>query len=152
MNKLVVALAALFASAVLAPAAQAFDCDADDASDVAECVRSAMKVPGIRQLLPPSARPSAAIKEACDADDADDLRECLKGLKIPGASRLVPPNARPAAEIPVEKKSADRAEAAPAAASIASDRPAKRGGSDEGPLCQKYFPNVGKLVSVPCRE
>lgn len=153
MNKIVIALAALFASAVFTPAAQAFDCDADDAADVADCARSVMKMPGIRQILPPAARPSAVIKEECDADDADDLKECLKGLKMPGASRLPPPDARPAAEVPVEGRLPDKAEAAPAAGTIASsEKPANPAGSDETRLCQKYFPNVGKMVSVPCRE
>ena len=147
MNKIVIALAALFASAMFAPAAQALDCDADDASDIADCMRSIMKAPAIRQVLPPTARPPAAIKGDCDADDADDLKECLRGLKMPGVGQLMPKGARPTAESPSEAMLPEKAELAPAAAS-----PAKLRGLDDGTLCQKYFPNVGKLVSVPCPE
>ena len=88
MNKIVIALAALFASAMFAPAAQALDCDADDASDIADCMRSVMKAPGMRQMLPRAARPPAVIKGDCDADDAEELKECLRGLKMPGVGRL----------------------------------------------------------------
>jgi hypothetical protein len=156
MNKIVSAVAALFASAVLAPAAQAYDCsDPDDAAEVAACVRGAVKkVPGIPQVLPPVARPSVVIKPECDADDADDVKECLRGLKLPSAGRVIPQGTRPAAEIPVEKKLPAKVETAPPApppAPVAApEKPAKVGGLEESGLCQKYFPNIGKLISVPC--
>jgi len=154
MNKTVVAVAALLASAIFAPAAHAADCDPDDdAAEIAECVRRAVKIPGLRQVLPPAARPSTAIKPECDADDEDDLKECLRGLKMPGAGRRVAPGGRPAAEMPVERKPPGKAEAAPAAASIAAtDRPAAVKEPDATRRCQKYFPNVGKTLSVPCNE
>jgi hypothetical protein len=150
MNRIVVALAALLASAIFVPAAQADCSDPDDASDVAACIRSIVKVPPLRTTLPPAAMPSAAMKERCDADDAEELKECLRALKAPAARQIVPPAVRPKAEVPGPP---DRAEAEPAAATIASsEKPAPRGESDATPLCQKYFPNVGKVVSVPCSE
>ena len=153
MNRIIIALAALFASAIFVPAAHAECSDPDDASDVADCVRSIVKVPGMRRVLPPVARPPAVIRGECDADDADDLKECLKGLKVPGVGRLPPSAGRPAAEMPAERKLPDKADAAPAAGTIAStEKPEKSGEPDKGPLCQKYFPNVGRLVLVPCSE
>jgi hypothetical protein len=153
MRKLVVALAALLASAIFVPAAHADCSDPDDASDVADCVRSIVKVPALRPTLPRAAMPSAAMKQRCDADDADDLKECMQGLKLPSAGRIVPPDARPTAEFPVGKLLPEKAEATPTAASIAStETPGKLREPNEGPLCQKYFPNVGKLISVPCRD
>jgi hypothetical protein len=153
MNKIVVALGALFASAVFAPAAQAF-CDQDDASDVADCVRGAVKrVPGLPKVLPPTPRSPAVVKGDCDADDADELKECLRGLKIPSARQLIPQGTRPAAEIPAEKKSPDRVEAvspAPSAPVATTEKPAKVGGLEESSLCQKYFPNIGKVLAVAC--
>src|SRR5712671_7871406 len=133
MNKIVIALAALFASAIFAPAGRAHDCsDPDDAADVADCVRGAVKkVPGIPQVLPPVARPPAALKAQCDADDADELKECLRGLKLPGARQVMPQGTRPAADIPVEKKLPTSVEAAPPALPApvaASEKPAKVGG------------------------
>jgi hypothetical protein len=153
MNKIVIAFAALLASAVFVPAAHADCSDPDDASDVADCVRSIVKVPALRPTLPPAAMPSAAMKERCDADDADDLKECMQGLKVPGVSRLAPPDARPAAEIPLERQLPDKAEAAPTAATVASsEKPAKLAEPDEAALCQRYFAGVGQMVLVPCRD
>jgi hypothetical protein len=149
MNKIVIVLAALFASAIFAPATRAHDCsDPDDAANVAKCVRGV--VPGMR---PPVARPPAVTKSQCDADDADELKECLRGLRLPGARQVIPQGTRPAAEIPVEKKLPTSVEAAPPAppAPVAtSEKPAKVGGLEEPALCQKYFPNIGQMIAVPC--
>ena len=61
MNKTLIALAALFATA-MAPAAHA--CDREDIAE-GECARG-VRMPGLRQLLPPTVRPSAVAKEQCD--------------------------------------------------------------------------------------
>jgi hypothetical protein len=152
MHRTVLALAALLASAAFVPAAQAHDCsDADDAADVADCMRSMLKAPTLRQVLPPVPRPSASIKSQCDADDAEELKECLRGLKAPGVGRLAPPDARPVAGVPVEKRLPDRTEAAPATVA-STERPARLVEPDAAALCQKYFPNVGQMVPVPCSE
>lgn len=156
MHRTVLALAALLASAAFVPAAQAHDCsDADDAADVADCMRSMLKAPTLRQVLPPVPRTPAALpsamKPGCDADDADELKECLRALKTPGVGRLVPPDARPVAAIPVEKRLPDRIEAAPATVA-STERPARLVEPDATALCQKYFPNVGQMVLVPCSE
>jgi hypothetical protein len=145
MNKTLIALAALFASAILAPAAQA--CDPEDIAE-GECARG-VRIPSLRQLLPPAVRPSAVAKEQCDADDAAELRECLRGLKIPSARRLVAPDAQPAAGVS-EKVAPDKTAGAPAPSTLASSE--KPDVPEPASLCQKYFPNVGQLITVPCGE
>ena len=108
MNKTLIALAALFATA-MAPAAHA--CDREDIAE-GECARG-VRMPGLRQLLPPTVRPSAVAKEQCDADDAAELTECLRGLKMPSAHRIAAPDAQPAAGVS-EKVAPDRTAGAPA--------------------------------------
>ena len=153
MNKIVTALAAMLACAIFVPAAHAFDCDADDAADVAECARSVMKAPGIRRLLPTPAGPSASLKQQCDADDAEEMKECMRELQASRANRLPPMGARPFAQAPAERKVPEKVEATPTTAMIvSSEKTARFAAPDDGPLCQKYFPNVGKLVSVPCSQ
>jgi hypothetical protein len=148
MTRLLLALAALVASALLAPAAQAFDCDIEDAADLRECLRGA-KVPAIRQLVPPSIRAPAVRSEACDPDEVEDVAKCLRGLRLPGLRHAVPSEVRPAVEPkesrPVPESKPEVARAAPAA----TDSTARQ---DDGPKCRKYFPNVGQMVLVPCGE
>ena len=96
MNKTLIALAALFASAICAPAARRLR---PRKTLPRASARAGSGSPSLRQLLPPVVRPSAVAKEECDADDAAELRECLRGLKMPSARRLAPPDAQPAAGI-----------------------------------------------------
>ena len=72
MKQLLLALTALFASVLIVPAAQASDCDADDAEELARCLARA-KMPGAASSLPPPGRSPAAIATKCDPDE-DDLR------------------------------------------------------------------------------
>jgi hypothetical protein len=144
MNKIIVVLAALVAAAFLTPAAQAFDCDADDAAEVADCVRSVLKVPGLPRVLPPVVRPPAVLRDGCDLEDADDVAECMRKMRVPGVGRLLPKAASPADEIVPTEVLPGKIELAPAAG------PAKLGGPDGGILCQKYFPSLGRMVLVPC--
>ena len=148
MNKTLIALAALFASAIARLRLDA--CDPEDIAE-GECARG-VRMPGLRQLLPPTVRPSAVAKEQCDADDAAELRECLRGLKMPSARRIAAPDAQPAAGVS-EKVAPDRTAGAPAPSTLASsEKPAKPDGPEPASLCQKYFPNVGQLITVPCGE
>jgi hypothetical protein len=148
MNKTLIALAALFASVISAPAARA--CDPEDIAE-GECARG-VRIPSLRQLLPPTVRPSAVAKEQCDADDPAELRECLRGLKIPSARRLAAPDAQPAAGVS-EKVAPDKTAGAPAPSTLASsEKPAKPDVPEAASLCQKYFPNIGQLITVPCGE
>jgi hypothetical protein len=87
-------LAALVSIILLAPTAFAFDCDPDD---IADCVRSILKVPPVRQVVPSIPRPPAVLKGECDADDEDDVKACLRGLRVPGVGRYSEPDARPVA-------------------------------------------------------
>jgi hypothetical protein len=148
MNKTLIALAALFASLISAPAARA--CDPEDIAE-GECARG-VRIPSLRQLLPPAIRPSAVAKEQCDADDAAELRECLRGLKIPSARRIAAPDAQPPAEVS-EKVAPDRTAGAPAPSTLASsEKSVKPDVPEATSLCQKYFPNIGQLITVPCGE
>lgn len=155
MHKLGAMLATLVAIVLLAPTAFAFDCDADD---LADCVRSILKVPPVRQVVPSIPRPQAVLKGECDADDEDDVKACLHGLRVPGGGRLAEPDVRPVA-VPTEGKPPEKkSEAAPASATVAS-RPtpspelAARVEPDVAPeRCQKYFSAVGQIVDVPCGE
>ena len=155
MHNLGAMLATLVAMILLAPTAVAFDCDPDD---VADCVRSILKVPPVRQVVPSIPRPQAVLKGECDADDEDDVKACLHGLGVPGVGRLSEPDARPVA-VPTEGKPPEKqSEAAPASATVAS-RPtpspelAARVEPDVAPeRCQKYFSAVGQIVDVPCGE
>src|SRR5215831_6944019 len=110
MHNLGAMLAALVAMILLAPTASAFDCHPDD---VADCVRSILKVPPVRQVIPSIPRPQAVLKGECDAGDEDDVKARPHGLRVPGVGRLSEPDARPVAAFndaePTEKKS----EAAP---------------------------------------
>jgi hypothetical protein len=111
-----------------------------------------VRIPGLRQLLPPAVRPSALAKEQCDADDAAELRECLRGLKIPSARRIAVPDAQPPAEVS-EKVAPDRTAGAPAPSTLASsEKSVKPDVPEATSLCQKYFPNIGQLITVPCGE
>ena len=47
MKQVVIALAALAATAYIAPASYALDCDPDDVSEVAECMESIIKLPSM---------------------------------------------------------------------------------------------------------
>ena len=47
MKQVVIALAALAATAFIAPASYALDCDPDDVSEVAECMESIIKLPSM---------------------------------------------------------------------------------------------------------
>jgi len=117
MHKFGALLAALGAIVIIAPTALAFDCDTDD---VADCVRSILKVSPVRQVVPSIPRPSAVLKGECDADDEDDIKVCLRGLKAPGVGRLSEPDARPVAA-PAEGKPPEKlSEAAQASATVAS--------------------------------
>jgi hypothetical protein len=146
MNKIIIALAALFASAICAPAAQAY-CDADEIAD-GECGRG-MKMPSLRKLLPPTAGPSVAAREECDADDAAELKECLRGLSGQSARPLAGPAARPAADIPAQV-APDKTAALPPDTTVASsETPAKPDGAS---LCQRHFPSIGQSIPVPCSE
>ena len=51
----------------------------------------------------------------------------------------------------MEKRLPDRTEAAPATVA-STERPARLVEPDAAALCQKYFPNVGQMVLVPCRR
>jgi hypothetical protein len=148
MNKTIVALAALFASAICAPVAQA--CDPEEIAE-GECARGA-RMPSLHQLLPPAVRPSAVAKEECDADDAAELKECLRGLKGPSARQLAPPAERSATEVPA-KEAPDKTAAAPPDTTVASsEKPTKPGGPEAASQCQKYSPNIGQMITVPCGE
>ena len=111
-----------------------------------------MRMHGLRQLLPSVPRPSALAKEQCDADDAAELKECLKAMRAPNARPLVPPAARPAAEIPVTEAPDKTAALPPEPAVATSDRPATLAAPDEAALCQRYFPNIGQTMQVPCSK
>jgi hypothetical protein len=146
MNKTIIALAALFASAICAPAAQAH-CDAEEIAE-GECARG-IRMPGFGQLLPPAARSSAAAKDQCDADDAAELKECLQAMKAHSARQPSPQGARSVAETPT-REAPDRTAAAPPDTTVASTE--KSAKPDEAPLCQRYFPNIGQSMSVPCND
>jgi hypothetical protein len=93
MNKLIIAMAALAASAFFAPASHAFDCDADDIGEVAECARKIIKkVPGASRLLPSSGRVSATPQARCESDNPDRMRDCLRQRErnAPRPSRMPP--------------------------------------------------------------
>ena len=172
MHKLTALLAALAATILLAPTAQAFDCDTED---VADCVRSITRALPGRQIIPPAPRPPA-VKGECDGDDDDDVKDCLSGQKLPrtghrhdpapcslsgrgsGCHRHPELNPRPAAAVPAERRPPEMSEATPAPSSVAA-RPTRTpafaehvepNGAPE--RCHKYFPAVGQLVDVPCRE
>ena len=153
-----VAVAALVACAFSATAAHAYDCDPEDAADLEKCVRG-VKVPSIRQFVPPSVRRPAEAAEACDLEDVADVAKCLREARLPGIRRSMPdaeddpaePKAKKAAK-PETPRSAPlaKAEAAPQATIASSEKPATVGGRNEAPVCQKYLPSIGRLVSVPC--
>jgi hypothetical protein len=140
MNKIVIALAAFFASAAFVPAAQAMDCDPDDVADVAACMRGMIKMPSLKQALPP--RSSSALKEECDADDPAELKACMRGLKGPG------PVAAPHTEKKLPERTAEPASTP--AAIAASPKPTTPAGAEEPRLCQQYFANIGQTIAVPC--
>ena len=147
MIKIIIALAAFFASTVCTPAARAHDCDPEEIAD-GECGRG-VRIPSLRRLLPPAVRPSVAAREECDADDADDLKECLRALKVPGARQLAAPAAPLATEAPA-KEAPDKTTALEPQTPVASiDKPAKLDGVQ---LCQRYFPAIGQSITVPCSE
>jgi len=149
MNKFIYALAAPVAYVISAPAARA--CDVEDVSDLKDCLRGA-KVPSIRQLIPSEIRPSAAAREACDPDEVDDVARCLRGLKLPTIRQGIPADVRPVVE-PKEHRAVIGSNPEPAqGAPVVVEQPAKLGGPDEGPLCKKYFPNIGQMITVPCSE
>jgi len=154
MHKLTV-MTVLVAIILLAPTVRVFGCDTDN---IADCVRSILKVPPIRQVVPTVPRPPALPKAECDANDEDDVKACLRGFKVPGVGRLSEPDPRPAAAAPAERKPAEKSEVA-SSSSIAASKPAlspelaARVQPDSTPeRCQKYFPAVGQLVHVPCGE
>jgi hypothetical protein len=150
MNKIIVALAALFASAIWVPAAQAHDCDPEEIAE-GECGRG-VRIPGLRHVLPPAVRPSAAAREACDADDAAELKECLRGMRASSGRQFVPPAVRSATEVPAKEAPDKAATAAPDTTVAASDKSAKLVGPDGAAICQRYFPNIGKSMPVPCSD
>jgi hypothetical protein len=135
MNKTMVALAALLASAVWAPAAQA--CDLEDIA-AGECTRG-LRMPSVRQLVPPAARPSA------DADDAAELKECLRKLRATNARQLVSPGVRSAT-----KEAPGTTLAAPTDTPVALSQIPTR--VDGASLCFRYFANIGQTIPVPCNE
>jgi len=155
MHKFGAILAALITINYLAPTAFAFDCETDD--DVADCVRSIVKFPPVRKVVPSVPRPSAVLKEECDDDDEDDIKVCLRGLKVTGVGQNKP-DLRPAATVPAERKPAEKSETAPASATVVprSTRtpglPARVEPDRAPERCQKYFSAVGQLVDVPCGE
>jgi hypothetical protein len=150
MNKIIVALAALLASAICAPAAQAYDCDPEEIAE-GECGR-AMRMPGLRQLVPPAVRQSAAAAEECDADDAAELRECLRGLKASSGRQFGPSAGRTATAVPAQEAPNKTAAVPPDTAVASSETSAKLVGPDAASLCQRYFPNIGQSIPVPCGE
>lgn len=117
MHKIGAMLAALAALVLLALTAFAFDCDTDD---VAKCVRSIVKLPPVRQVVPSVPRRSAVLKGECGSDNADDIKTCLRGLKAPGGGRLSEPDARPAAAPAEGKPPEKKSEAVPTSATVAS--------------------------------
>ena len=136
MNKTIVALATLFASAICAPAAQAYDCDPEEIAE-GECARG-VRMPSLRQLLPPAIRQSAAANEQCDADDAAELKECLRMLKGQSARQPLPPAARSVTEAPT-REAPDKTAASPPDTTVASsEEPAK--------------PDAASHCQVPCSE
>ncbi len=141
MNKTMVALAALLATAVWTPAAQA--CDLEDIA-AGECTRG-LRMPSVRQLVPPAARPSAAAKETCDADDAAELKECLRKLRATNARQLVSPGVRSAT-----KEAPGTTLAAPTDTPVALSQIPTR--VDGASLCFRYFANIGQTIPVPCNE
>jgi hypothetical protein len=146
MQKFGTMLVALVAIILTAPTALAFDCDS---GDIADCVESIVKAPPIRQVIPSIPGPRAVLKGECDAFDEDDVKACLRGLKVPGVGQRSKPDPRPAAPAPAEGKPVEKSEAAPSPATAAA---AHVEPNITPPRCQKYFPAVGQLVDVPCRE
>jgi hypothetical protein len=142
MNRIVIVLAALVASAAFVPAAQAMDCDPDDVADVAACMRGMMKMPSVKQALPPAPRLPSALKEECDADSPAELKACMRGMKGPG------PVAAPPAEKKLPEKSATPSSTPAPVAS--SKNPATPAGAEEPRLCQQYFASIGQTIAVPC--
>ena len=147
MIKIIIALVAFFGSTICTPAARAHDCDPEEIAD-GECGRG-VRIPSLRQLIPPAARPSAAAKGECDPDDADELKACLRALKVPGARQLAAPAAPHVTEAPT-KEAPDKATALEPQTPVASiEKPASL---DATQLCQRYFPAIAQSVTVPCSE
>jgi hypothetical protein len=148
MKQLLLAVTALIASMLIVPAAQASDCDDDDAVELARCLARA-KIPGARQFIAPPGRSPAAIATRCDPDE-DDYQDCLRALKVPAARPSLPSGPRTV----VEPKSATPSLAPPAAdKSSRTGGPQAKAGSGAGTdLCKKYFPSIGQVVMVPCGE
>lgn len=154
-----VAVAALVACAFSVTAAHAYDCDPEDAADLEKCVRG-VKVPSIRQFVPPSVRRAAEAAEACDPEDVADVAKCLREARLPGVRRSMPdaedepgePEAKKAAGKPETPRQAPlaKAEIAPTPTIASSEPQAKVDDGRNVPHCQKYIPSIGKSVSVPC--
>ena len=147
MSKIIYALAALVACAICTPAALA-GCDIDDAEDLRECLRA--KALGARQFIPSVPRPSAAARAKCDPDEVDDVARCLRGLRPPGVRQGMPSEIRPAVE-PKQHKTVVGSKPEPVETTPAvAEKSGKLDGPDERPLCKKYSPNIGQMITVPC--
>ena len=85
MKQVVIALAALAATAFIAPASYALDCDPDDVSEVAECMESIIKLPSMMPDMPKmggGGRMSRAeMMEECGATNDRELKECIREMQ-----------------------------------------------------------------------
>jgi hypothetical protein len=96
MKQIVIALAALAATAFIAPATYAADCDPEDVSGVAECMETIVKLPSMLPDMPemPSmpnmgstpkmggrGASKAAMMEQCGAENEAELKECMREMR-----------------------------------------------------------------------
>jgi hypothetical protein len=81
MKQVVIALAALAASAFVAPASYALDCDPDDVSEIAECMESILKIPSMMPDMPKAGgrgMSRSEMMEQCGAENDRELKECIR--------------------------------------------------------------------------